>query len=66
VVFRSRRGSDEFSNLTALCAWHHQLGIHAGVVRCTGAAPGGLRFELGLRSGQPPLVVYGPGEVLLS
>ena len=67
VVFRSRSGSDEFSNLTALCAWHHQRGIHggAGVLRCTGTAPSGLRFELGLRAGHPPLAAYGPGEVLL-
>jgi len=68
VVFRGRGGSDEFSNLTALCAWHHQRGIHggAGVMRCTGTAPDGLRFELGLRANHTPLLVYGPGEVRLA
>jgi len=37
--------------------------VHARVLRCTGVAPGGLRFELGLRSDGPPLAVYQPGEV---
>jgi hypothetical protein len=32
--------------------------------RCTGVAPSGLRFELGVRRGRPPLVRYGPGERL--
>jgi hypothetical protein len=46
-----------------LCAWHHQRGVHGHILRCTGIAPDELRFELGLRAGQPPLVAYGPGEV---
>jgi len=62
VVFRSRGGSDAPENRIALCAWHHQRGIHGGLVRCTGTAPDGLRFELGLREGGPPLIVYEPGE----
>ncbi len=66
VVFRSRGGSDEPSNLTTLCAWHHRRGIHTGVLRCTGAAPEGLRFELGLRAGAPPLAVYGSGDIRMS
>jgi hypothetical protein len=62
IVFRSRGGSDALENRTTLCAWHHLRGVHAGRVRCTGTAPGALRFELGLRPGKPPLVVYGePG-----
>ena len=36
---------------------------HARVLRCTGVAPDGLRFELGLRSDGPPLAVYRSGEV---
>ena len=58
IVFRSRGGSDAPSNRTTLCAWHHHRGIHAGRVRCTGEAPNGLRFELGVRRGKPPLLVY--------
>jgi hypothetical protein len=33
------------------------------ILRCTGVAPDGLRFELGLRSDGPPLAVYRSGEV---
>ena len=66
VRFRSAGGSDALSNRTTLCAWHHQRGVHAGVVRCTGEAPGRLRFELGVRSGGPPLVVYRSGDVAVA
>lgn len=40
--------------------------MHAGFVRITGRAPAGLRVELGVRRGRPPLVAYGPGEVRLT
>ncbi len=62
VLFRSAGGSDEPSNLITLCAWHHQRGVHAGRVRIQGRAPGGLRFELGVRRGRPPLAVYRSGD----
>jgi hypothetical protein len=62
VVFRSAGGGNDPANRTTLCAWHHLRGIHKGIVRCTGAAPDGLRFELGVRSDGPPLVTFGPGE----
>jgi HNH endonuclease len=64
IVFRSQSGSDDLANLTTLCAWHHQRGVHAGRVRCRGAAPHALHFALGLRPHHPPLLAYGPGEVL--
>ena len=64
IVFRSAGGSDELSNRTTLCAWHHLRGVHAGIVRCTGGAPGELRFELGLRPGRAPLAVYRSGDRL--
>jgi hypothetical protein len=70
VVFRSAGGSDDLSNRTTLCAWHHLRGVHAGVVRCTGRAPEGLAFELGLRRGRwrqedrSPLVTYRSGDRL--
>ena len=63
MVFRSAGGADHTANLTTLCAWHHLRGVHAGVLRCTGVAPDGLRFELGLRSDGPPRAVYRSGEV---
>jgi hypothetical protein len=62
IVFRSRGGSHALANRTTLCAAHHLRGVHAGVVRCTGDAPADLRFELGVRPGQPPLLRYEPGE----
>jgi hypothetical protein len=39
---------DEDANLTTLCAFHHQRGVHAGVLRIAGRAPAGLVFELPL------------------
>jgi hypothetical protein len=62
VVFRSAGGSDASSNLITLCAWHHQRGVHGGLVRIQGRAPDRLRFELGVRSGRPPLAVYLSGD----
>jgi hypothetical protein len=66
IVFRSRGGSHALANRTTLCAAHHLRGVHAGVVRCTGEAPADLRFELGLRSGQPPLERYASGDLRLT
>jgi hypothetical protein len=66
VVFRSSGGSDELSNRTTLCAFHHLRGVHAGRVRCTGTAPHGLRFDLGLRDDRPPLLRYGAGDRLVT
>ena len=65
VVFRSAGGSDELANRTTLCVWHHLRAIHAGLARCVGQAPGRLRFALGLRQGQPPLVSYASGDFVL-
>jgi len=64
IVFRAAGGSDDLGNRTTLCAWHHLRGVHAARVSCRGTAPGGLVFELGLRSGREPLLRYGPGERL--
>jgi hypothetical protein len=63
IVFRSAGGSDELCNRTTLCAWHHHRGIHAGIVRCTGDAPAGLRFDLGVRRDGPPLASFRSGDV---
>jgi hypothetical protein len=64
VVFRSVGGGDELANRTTLCAGHHLRGVHAGRVRVIGSAPKGLRFELGLRQGQQPLLRYRSGDQL--
>jgi hypothetical protein len=63
VVFRSKGGSDELSNRTTLCAWHHLRAVHRGLVRCTGTAPHTLRFELGVRAAAPPLVAFCSGDI---
>jgi hypothetical protein len=64
IVFRSVGGDDELANRTTLCAYHHLRGVHARRVRVIGSAPGGLRFELGLRPGQQPLLCYRSGDQL--
>ena len=64
IVFRSAGGGDEPANLTTVCAFHHQRGVHAGRIGIHGTAPDGLVFELGLREGQPPLARYRSGDVL--
>jgi 5-methylcytosine-specific restriction endonuclease McrA len=59
VVFRSAGGSDEDENLTTLCAFHHQRGVHTGAIHVSGSAPGGLVFEL-------PLGRFRAGDVVLA
>jgi hypothetical protein len=66
LVFKSAGGPDEAWNRTTLCAFHHQRGIHAHTMRCSGRAPEGLIFELGLRAAGPPLLRARAGDVLLS
>jgi len=65
IVFQSAGGPDEPWNRTTLCAFHHLRGIHAGTLRCTGRAPRGLIFELGLRVAGPPLLRARAGDVLI-
>jgi hypothetical protein len=66
VVFRSAGGSDAADNRVTLCAFHHQRGVHAGIVRVSGRAPDALVFELGLRAGAPPLARYRSGDVAIA
>ena len=49
VEFRSRGGSDDPSNLTRICAGHHQQGVHEGRIEITGKAPHDLRIRQGIR-----------------
>ena len=61
VQFRSAGGSDDASNMIAVCVWCHLLGIHGGRIRATGSA-GHVRWELGRRE-QPCVVVEGRQRV---
>ena len=66
IVFRSRGGSDASWNRVMLCAFHHHRGVHTARARVRGQAPEGLVFELGMRGkGEPPLVAYRSGDVLM-
>jgi hypothetical protein len=64
IQFRSAGGSDDLENRTTLCVWHHLRAVHAGLIRCTGRAPGRLGFALGLREGRAPLVTYASGDLV--
>ena len=66
ITFRSAGGSNDPGNRVTLCAFHHLRGVHAGLVRCTGRAPDGLRFALGVRPDGPSLAVYGSGDRMLA
>jgi Domain of unknown function (DUF222) len=48
VVYRSQGGSDELTNRTCLCRFHHQQGEHGGLARVEGEAPLGLTWRLGV------------------
>jgi hypothetical protein len=62
VILRSAGGGNAPSNLITLCSRHHQRGVHGGLLGIRGRAPAGLRFELGVRPGRPPLAVYLSGD----
>ncbi|TMA79815.1 MAG: hypothetical protein E6J72_10165 [Deltaproteobacteria bacterium] len=56
IVFRSRGGDNARTNRVALCAAHHQHGLHGGgSIRAWGHAPDGIHWELGTRQEGPPL-----------
>ncbi len=57
IVFRSRGGDDARDNRVAICAAHHQHGLHGGgYVRAWGDAPDGIHWELGIRPEASPLL----------
>jgi hypothetical protein len=56
--FRSRGGGNELENRDTVCATHHLRGIHTGVIRAWGTAPAAVHWQLGVRSGAPPLLDY--------
>jgi hypothetical protein len=63
IRFRSAGGPHTPENRITLCAFHHLRGVHGGLVRCTGQAPDGLRWEMGLRPGVTPRLAYRSGDV---
>jgi hypothetical protein len=58
IVFLSAGGPDASWNRTTLCAWHHQRGVHGGLVGIRGRAPDRLEFVLGVGR-------FGSGDVRL-
>jgi hypothetical protein len=48
ILFRSAGGPDETWNRTTLCAFHHERGVHAGMIGIRGRAPTELTYELGV------------------
>jgi len=58
LQFRSQGGNNAPENRVAVCVWHHLRGIHAGLVRARGTAPGAIRWELGVRPGRPALLCW--------
>jgi len=57
IIFRSRCGGNARDNRVAICAAHHQHGLHGGgYVRAWGDAPDGIHWELGTRADAPPLL----------
>jgi hypothetical protein len=61
IQFRSLGGGDEAENQVTLCAFHHLIGVHQGLIAIKGRARRGgedLDFSLGLRPGRRPLAFY--------
>ncbi len=61
IRFRSLGGGDEAENQVTLCAFHHLIGVHQGLIAIKGRARRGsedLDFSLGLRPGRRPLAFY--------
>jgi len=48
IQFRSAGGPDESWNLTTLCAYHHERGVHTGAISVRGRAPDQLTYTLGV------------------
>jgi hypothetical protein len=63
IRFRSAGGGNALDNRITLCAFHHLRGVHAGLLRCVGRAPDGLRWELGIRPGVTPRLAYRSGDI---
>lgn len=61
IRFAGRGGGNEDENLVTLCAFHHLIGVHQGILTIRGRAERGsedLCFDLGLRPGGRPLLRF--------
>lgn len=61
IRYRSRGGGEEEENRITLCAFHHLVGIHGGLVRLSGRADAigeDLHWEMGLDEQGRPHRVY--------
>ncbi len=61
IRFRSLGGGDEPENQITLCAFHHLIGVHQGLIAIKGRARRGaedLDYSLGLRPGRRSLAFY--------
>ena len=61
IHFRSLGGGDEPENQITLCAFHHLIGVHQGLIAIKGRARRGgedLDYSLGLRPGRRSLAFY--------
>jgi hypothetical protein len=65
TIPRSQGGTDDPFILAPACTPHHLGGIHRGLVRCTGWAPDGLVWEMGVEPGREPFQVFF-GETLIA
>lgn len=67
LQYRAQGGDDRDSNRVTLCAFHHQIGEHQGLMRVRGAVQTdgtGLTWEMGLDEYRRPLMVYRDGTLL--
>ena len=65
IVYRSRGGTDDPTNLVGLCAVHHLHGVHLGYLEVTGRAGERLHWKLGTGEAVPleEWVTFGDDDV---
>jgi hypothetical protein len=47
IRYRSQLGGKGLHNRTCLCRFHHRMGEHGGLMKCTGSAPLGMTWLMG-------------------
>jgi hypothetical protein len=58
VRYRSAGGTNDHSNITAICPWHHGQGIHTGRIQLSGTAPLHLSWVFRLEPGRKEFAYY--------
>ena len=58
IRFRSAGGTNDHSNVTAICPHHHRHGIHTGRIRLSGTAPLELSWLFRLEPNARPFAYY--------